>query len=44
MGLFERITIGVFMVWVVVVAACCLLAARTAPTQATSAGSVAAAG
>jgi len=29
MGLFERITIGVFMVWLVVVAACCLVVAWT---------------
>jgi hypothetical protein len=29
MGLFERITIGVFLLWVVVVSVGCILAART---------------
>jgi hypothetical membrane protein len=39
MGLFERITIGVFMLWIVVVSAGCLLAARGTDVPVKRAGS-----
>lgn len=39
MGLFERMTIGVFLLWVVVVSGVCLLAARELDTRARRAGS-----
>ena len=39
MGLFERITIGVFELWVAVVAFACVLAARSMGTHARRAGS-----